>query len=96
MLRLPTGAELDKALAERQLSTAGLPLNANFAVLESAKQALLADALRDDREERIAAETTLLAGYTKSLKTATWALVITSVALVLAAVTQIVLTLKTH
>jgi hypothetical protein len=96
MIRRPTGTELDKALAERQISTAGLRLNANYTVLESEKQALLAEALRDEREERIAGETALLAGYTKSLKRATWALVVTSVALVLATVTQIVVVLKTH
>lgn len=93
MSQLPSGDELDQALRERNLSTAGLPLNANHKPIESAKQALLADAIRDERDERIAEATVRLAWYTKNLSRGTWALVLASVAIVITSILQILFAL---
>jgi hypothetical protein len=86
MIKLPTGIELKEALAARQLSTVGLPRNANQEPMEADMQALLASALRDERDERLLEATAGLAMFTKRLVWATWALVAASVALVIATV----------
>ena len=51
-MKFPTGDELRKELEERKLSTLGLPRNANGAPMETAMQSLLAEHLRDERDEQ--------------------------------------------
>ena len=96
MIQLPTGEKLKEALAARNLSTAGLQINANLTPLESAMQQLLPSALRDERDERLLEATAGLATFTKRLVYATWAVAAASVVLVAAAIAQVILVLKIH
>lgn len=61
--------------------------------METDMQELLVAAIRDEREERALANAEALTTFTRKLVMATWAVAIASGALILATVTQVVLTL---
>ncbi len=88
-----SGQQLKKALEEKNISTAGLPVTNLGTPTESAMQSVLAEHLRDERDERLTTATSNLADFTKKLVWATWAVAFASAALVIATVVQIVVTL---
>ena len=91
-MKIPTGDELRKELEKRNISTVGLPANANNMPLESAMQNVLAECWRDERDEQLLAATTSLAGFTKKLVHATWMVGLATIGLVIATVALIVVT----
>lgn len=82
-----TYQELKKALADRGISTRGLPVDAVGQPMEAAMQERLLLVWRDENAES-------LTRHTQGLVRATWALAIASVALILTSLAQVLVTIK--